>query len=111
MSEIIRELERLVGGDSTATYVLRLYVTGSTPQSSRAVANIKAICDEHLPGRYELEVIDLYQQPELAREGDVVVAPTLVRQLPSPVVRLIGDLSNTPRVLLALGLKSDGEGR
>ena len=84
--------------------VLRLYVAGSTPQSSRAIRNLKALCETNLPGRYVLTVVDLYAQPERAREDQIVVAPTLVRQSPLPVRRVVGDLSNTERVLAALDL-------
>jgi circadian clock protein KaiB len=85
-------------------YVLRLYVAGSTPQSSRAITNIKTICETHLKGRYILTVVDLYEQKERAREDQIMVAPTLVRLSPQPVRRLIGDLSQTARVLAALDL-------
>lgn len=85
-------------------YVLRLYVAGSTPQSSRAITNLKAICDLHLKNRYALTVVDLYEQQERAEQDQIIVAPTLVRQLPLPVRRLIGDLSQTARVLAALDL-------
>ena len=84
--------------------VLRLYVAGSTPRSSRAIRNLKAICEANLQGRYVLTVIDLYAQPARAREDQIVVAPTLVRQAPLPVRRVVGDLSNTERVLAALDL-------
>jgi len=83
-------------------YCLRLYVAGSTPQSGRAIANLKAICEQHLKDRYDLTVVDLYEQPERAAEDQIMVAPTLVRQLPLPVRRLIGDLSQTDRVIAAL---------
>src|ERR1700693_1998104 len=85
-------------------YILRLYVAGSTPQSSRAITNLKAICESHLPGRYELTVVDRYEHQERAKEDQIVVAPTLVRQLPLPVRRVIGDLSPTDRVLAALNI-------
>ena len=85
-------------------YVLRLYVAGSTPQSSRAITNIKRICETHLKGRYVLTVVDLYEHRERAREDQIMVAPTLVRQSPLPLRRLIGDLSQTERVLAALDL-------
>jgi circadian clock protein KaiB len=85
-------------------YVLRLYVAGSTPQSSRAITNLKAICETHLKDRYELTVVNLYEQQERARADQIVVAPTLVRQLPLPVRRVIGDLSQTDRVLAALSI-------
>lgn len=88
-----------------ARYVLRLYVAGMTPGSMRAVASIKNICDEHLAERYELDVIDLYQQPVLAKGDQIVATPTLIKQLPAPIRRLIGDLSDTERVLVGLNLK------
>ena len=90
-----------------AQCVLRLYVAGSTPQSSRAIRNLKAICETNMPGRYVLTVVDLYAQPELAREDQIVVAPTLVRQSPLPIRRVVGDLSNTERVLAVLDLRSE----
>jgi circadian clock protein KaiB len=85
-------------------YLLRLYVSGTTPRSARAIQNIRAICEEKLQGRYDLEVIDIYQHPEQARPEQVVVTPTLVKKLPLPVRRLIGDLSNTERVLVGLDI-------
>lgn len=88
-----------------ARYVLRLYVTGMTPRSTQAVATIKAVCEEHLAGRYDLEVIDIYQHPVLARDEQIIAAPTLVKKLPAPLRRLIGDLSDTERVLLGLDLR------
>lgn len=87
-----------------AQCVLRLYVAGNTPQSSRAIRNLKAICETNLRGRYVLTVVDLYAQPERAREEQIVVAPTLIRQSPLPVRRVVGDMSNTDRVLAALDL-------
>ncbi len=85
-------------------YVLRLYVTGMAERSAAALAAIRALCDERLAGRYELEVIDLYQQPALAQAEQVVATPTLVKRRPSPPRRLVGDLSNRERVLAGLGL-------
>jgi len=85
-------------------YVLRLYVTGLTPRSVSAVNTLRAICNEYLEGRYDLEVVDIYQQPLLARGEQIIAAPTLVRQLPLPVRRIIGDMSNRERVLLGLDL-------
>jgi circadian clock protein KaiB len=87
------------------TYVLRLYVAGTTPQSLRAIGNIKKICEEHLAGRYDLEVIDIYQQPSLAEGEQIIAVPTLVKKLPEPLRRLIGDLSDTYRVLVGLDLR------
>jgi circadian clock protein KaiB len=85
-------------------YVLRLYVAGSTPQSSRAITNIKTICDSHLKDRYLLTVVDLYEQGERGQDDQIDVAPTLIRKLPLPVRRLVGDLSQTEKVLAALDL-------
>ena len=85
-------------------YILRLYVAGSTPQSSRAITNIKTICESNLKDGYALTVVDLYEQKERAYQDQIVVAPTLIRLSPLPVRRLIGDLSQTERVLAALDL-------
>ena len=85
-------------------YVLRLYVTGMTSRSARAVKNLQAICDEYLAGRYDLEVIDIYQQPVLTRGEQIIAAPTLIKKLPLPMRRIIGDMSNRDRVLLGLDL-------
>jgi circadian clock protein KaiB len=85
--------------------VLRLYVTGTTPASVRALANLKRICEEHLQGQYELEVIDIYEKPALARGEQIVATPTLVKKLPAPLRRLVGDLSDKERVLLGLDLR------
>ncbi|EFI33641.1 KaiB domain protein [Desulfonatronospira thiodismutans ASO3-1] len=87
------------------TYLLRLYVAGTSPASARAIKNIRRICEEHLPGRYHLEVIDLYQQPELKLPECVVTAPTLIKELPPPLRCIIGDMSNTSRVLAGLDIK------
>jgi circadian clock protein KaiB len=93
------------GRSSADRYVLRLYVTGQTPRSTRAVENLKRICEEYMEGRYDLEVIDLYQQPELARAQEIVVAPTLIKTLPEPVRKILGDLSDKERVLAGLDLQ------
>ena len=85
-------------------YRLRLFVSGSTPRSTRAIQNIRAICEEKLQGRYDLEVIDIYQHPELVKPEEIVVTPTLVKKLPVPVRRIIGDLSDQERVLVGLDL-------
>jgi circadian clock protein KaiB len=86
-------------------YVLRLYVTGMTARSRRAIDNVREICEAHLHGRYELEVIDIYQQPVLAKGDQIIAAPTLIKQLPLPLRRIIGDMSSTDRVLLGLDLR------
>ncbi|HJT29582.1 MAG TPA: circadian clock KaiB family protein [Pyrinomonadaceae bacterium] len=86
-----------------AKYILRLYVTGSTGRSLKAVYNLRKICEEHLPD-YELEVIDIYKDPDAAREAQVIAAPTLVRKLPLPIRKFVGDLSNTQKVLVGLDI-------
>jgi circadian clock protein KaiB len=90
-------------------YVLRLYTVGPTAMAQRAIANIKEICEADLPGRYTLEVVDITEQPELAVEVQIVAAPTLVKVLPEPVTKLIGDLSNRHQVVLGLDLPQDGD--
>jgi len=89
-------------------YVLKLFVTGNTPRSAIAITNIRALCDEHLPGRYELEVVDIYQQPKMASGEQIIAAPTLIREFPKPTKRMVGDLSNKDRVLIALDLREAG---
>ena len=91
------------------TWRLRLYVAGQTPKSITALANLKRLCDSHLAGRYHIEVIDLVQQPHLARQDDIVVIPTLVRALPPPIRKIIGDLSDGERVLVGLDVLRDDE--
>jgi circadian clock protein KaiB len=86
-------------------YVLRLYVTGMTPRSTEAFAAIKALCEEHLPARYDLEVIDIYEHPSLAKDEQIIAVPTLVKQLPTPLRRLIGNLADKERVLMGLDLR------
>ena len=93
------------GGDGR--YVLRLYVTGSTRRSARAIENTRQICDRHLRGRHDLEVVDLYEHPEAAAEENVFAAPTLVKLRPGPLRRVIGDLSDRARVLVSLGLRAE----
>jgi circadian clock protein KaiB len=87
-----------------AIYVLRLYITGSTPKSTRAVHNLIKMCQEHLAGRYELEVIDIYQQPELAQVEDIIAVPTLLKKRPLPVQKVLGDLSNEQQLVSGLDL-------
>ena len=84
---------------------LRLYIAGQTPKSIRAIANLNAVCEKHLKGRYQIEVIDLLENPHMARGGQIVAVPTLERELPEPVRRIIGDLSDTERVLIGLALQ------
>jgi len=88
------------------TYELRLYVAGQTPKALRAFANLRRICDEHLSGRYSIEVVDLIENPALGRGDQILALPTLVRRLPTPIKKIIGDLSNTDRVLVGLDLRA-----
>ena len=101
--------EEAVAVGDTARYVLRLYITGSTPHSTRAIVNIRKICEEHLRGRYELEVIDISQNPALAAGDQIFAVPTLIKKLPLPLRRFIGDMSQTERILLGVDLRKAGE--
>jgi len=100
-----------VSGDATKesgrgpSYVLRLFVTGTTARSARAIANLRRVCEERLRGEYDLEVVDMYQQPDAAKEYQIVAAPTLVKMLPLPLRRIIGDLADEERVLAGLDLR------
>lgn len=94
--------EQSAGADR---FVLRLYIAGQTPKCVRAFTNLKRICEQHLADRYRIEIIDLLQNPQLARGDQILAVPTLVRQLPEPVKKIIGDLSNTERVLVGLDLR------
>ena len=89
----------------TDGYNLRLYVAGQTPRSVAAIANLKKICEQHLTGRYEIEVVDLMKDPALAQRHQIVAIPTLIRQLPEPLKRIIGDLSNLEKVLVGLDIQ------
>lgn len=86
-------------------YQLRLYVTGSTPQSLRAIKNLRLFCEEHLNGRYNLEVINLYEHPEMAKTEQIIAAPTLIKKFPLPLRRIIGDLSNSEKVFVGMGIQ------
>jgi circadian clock protein KaiB len=100
-----KRFEKLTTKPRNERYVLRLYVTGMTPRSTEAVGALKTICQEHLEGRYDLEVIDVYQHPQLAADEQIIALPLLVRKLPKPIRRLIGDLSDEERVLMGLDLR------
>ncbi len=99
------EFEQSLLKEMNERYVLRLYFKGMTSKSTQAGLNIKKICEENLKGRYELEVIDIYQQPVLAKDEQIIAAPTLVKKLPLPLRKLIGDMSDKERILLGLDLK------
>lgn len=104
-----RGIEAAAARRRSQRYVLRMYIAGATPRSQQSIQNIRRICDEHLHGRYDLEVIDVYQQPTLAEGEQIVAAPTLIRHLPLPLRRFIGDMSDTDRILVGLDLRvADG---
>jgi circadian clock protein KaiB len=95
------------GAGEDELWELRLYVAGQSPKSLRALSNLKDLCEEHLAGRYTIEIIDLVEEPSLARSDDILAIPTLVRRLPAPLRKVIGDLSNTERVLVGLSIRPD----
>jgi circadian clock protein KaiB len=98
--------EEAIKGSDTVKYVLRLYIAGVSPRSSQAVQNIKRICDEHLEGRYDLQVIDILQHPVLAAGEQILAAPTLIKKLPPPLRRFIGNMANVEKILLGLDLQT-----
>lgn len=106
-ADVSSKFERHAKKREPEHYELRLYVTGMTARSSHSIAAIKAICEERLPEHYTLQVIDIYQQPQLARGEQIIAAPTLIKKLPLPLRRLVGDLSNLERVLVGLDLRAD----
>lgn len=99
------EFDKLIRMEDTQTYVLRLYIAGMTVRSTRAMLNIRKICEENLKGRYELEVIDIYQQPELAHDAQIIASPTLIKELPLPLRKFIGDMTDKERILVGLDLR------
>ena len=90
-------------------YALRLYITGQTPRSRRSVENLRALCDKYIAGQFDLEIVDIYQQPAMAMAGQIIAAPTLVKSMPPPLRRLVGDFSDQNRVILGLDIKLDEE--
>jgi circadian clock protein KaiB len=106
MKRVRAKTTRLATMRRAPSYVLRLYVTGTTGRSVHAIQNVKRICEEHLKGRYELEVVDLYKNLPLARGDQIIAAPTLIKRLPAPLRRLIGDMSDEQRVLVGLDLRA-----
>jgi len=99
------DIESAVATHAPARYVLRLYITGASMRSARALMNIRKICEDHLQGRYELQVIDIIRQPALAKDEQIIATLTLIRRLPLPLRRSIGDMSQTNRILLGLDLR------
>jgi circadian clock protein KaiB len=102
--------KQATAGSTEEIWNLRLYVAGQTPKSITALANLKKICEEHLAGKYIIEVIDLLQKPQLAKGDQIIAVPTLVRKLPEPIKKIIGDLANTERVLVGLDIRSGIKG-
>jgi circadian clock protein KaiB len=99
------EFEKAAAKRDRAKYVFRLYVTGMTPKSTLAIANVQKLCEKHLTGCYELKVIDIYQQPKLAKGEQIIATPTLIKKLPLPLRKFIGDMSDTERFLVGIDLK------
>jgi len=97
--------EEALARNEEGKYILHLYVAGMGPKSVQAIENIKRICEEYLPGRYQLEVVDIYQYPIFAKDGQIVAAPTLIKELPPPLRKLIGSMADTERVLVGMDLK------
>lgn len=97
--------EEAIKGSVAKKYVLRLYIAGTSVKSTRAIENIKRICEEHLKGRYELQVIDIYQQPVLAEGEQIIAAPTLIKKLPLPLRKFIGDMTDMEKILVGLDLR------
>ena len=94
---------------ASSRYALRLYITGQTPRSRQSVENLRALCDKYIPGQFDLEVVDIYQQPAMAAAGQIIAAPTLVKSMPLPLRRLVGDFSDQNRVILGLDIKLNEE--
>lgn len=108
IKDSIAAFEEALDKAGEGKYVLHLYVAGMGPKSVKAIENIKRICEEYMPGRYQLEVIDIYQYPIFAKDGQIVAAPTLIKELPPPLRKIIGSMSDTERVLVGMDLKSKG---
>lgn len=101
----LQEFEKLVSALSQPTYVFRLYVSGTSPRSAAAIHNIRRICEEYLNGHFELEVIDVYQQRAETRQAQIIAVPTLIKELPLPIQRFVGDMSDTEKIVIGLKLR------
>jgi circadian clock protein KaiB len=101
----LKKFEKAIEGSTKEKFLLRLFVSGATGKSSKAIENMRNFCEEHLKGRYELEVIDIYQHPELLENEQVIAAPTLIKKLPPPLRKFIGDMSDKEKILVGLNLK------
>ena len=105
VEQTLQELEKLVADLARPTYLFRLYVSGTSPRSALAITNVRKICDQYLAAHYELEVIDVYQQLQATKDAQIVAVPTLIKELPFPAQRFVGDMSNTERIVVGLKLK------
>ncbi len=105
IDQTLREFEKLVADLAQPTYLFRLYVSGTSSRSALAIANVRRICEQHLTGHYELEVIDVYQQPAETKIAQIIAVPTLIKELPFPPQRFVGDMSNTERLVVSLNLR------
>ena len=106
LKDELKALGKKIKASPGKRYVLSLYIAGATPKSTRAIMSIKKICEEYLMGRYELEVVDIYQQPELVKEEQIIAIPTLLKKLPLPLRKFIGDMSKTEKILVGLDIKT-----
>jgi circadian clock protein KaiB len=105
LKKYAKKLEKSIKENKLPKYVLKLYITGATPRSIKAITNIREICEKHLKGRYKLTIIDIFQQPVLAKGEQIIAAPTLIKKVPLPLRRFIGDMSDTERILIGMDLK------
>lgn len=105
VEQTLQEFEKLVAELAEPNYVFRLYVSGTTSRSTAAIANVRRICEQYLHGHYELEVVDVYQQPAATKQAQIVAVPTLIKELPFPPQRFVGDMSNTERIVIGLSLR------
>jgi len=105
IDQTLKAFEKLVADLAQPNYLFRLYVSGTSSRSALAIANVRRICEQHLPGHYELEVIDVYQQPQETKTAQIIAVPTLIKELPLPPQRFVGDMSNTERIVIGLNLR------
>lgn len=103
--ELVEDLEKAARARSTEKYVLRLFVAGISPRSERAIRSVKEVCEQRLQGRYTLDIVDIYQHPEVLKKEQIVVVPTLIKKLPPPLRKLIGDMANEEKLLVGLDLR------
>jgi circadian clock protein KaiB len=106
IGQTLEEFEKLLVQLAQPRYVFRLFVSGNTPRSTAAIANVRRLCEQYLPSHYELEVIDIYQQPELTKQAQIIAVPTLIKEVPFPRQRFVGDMSCTERIVIGLNLRS-----